>query len=686
MSFFGETFGRESKLSSQRWLLQILFKRGVSWVFRLASPMSTPGIRNIGIIAHVDAGKTTLSEQILLHGGVIRQAGRVDEGMSTMDFLRQEQLRGITIRSGVASFRWADCQVNFIDTPGHIDFSLEVERSLRVLDGAIAVFCGVRGVEPRTRAVWALAEHFGIPRIGWINKLDMPGADFAGTVLEIEDAFGMAVVPVDWPVVKDGVVVGAVDLVEWTAREIREHQSRKLGAIPEQWLEFAGPARERLLDEASRDDEVLMGQIIAGEVDPRTLERAIARACGQRRILPVTGGAALRGWNTRTVLDSAVRYLPAPMPPAALESHPGAGLIFQVGQGDQENPMRVTRVFAGEFRRGDQVRSASSEQCREILSLHRVFADDLQEVEVALAGEIVAMDLSGQWQIGDTLLAVEGEVVRFEADHQARLVLEVALEAESDTDHVALRGALSRLAQEDGALLWHEESGTGRPVIRGQGELQLEIALDMLRELTDARFKSSTPHVRRRERLNAGAGPASERGEWPGQWMEIQAEVTERADGVSVVWEGDVPPGVKFACEAAIQEAMGHGLAGKAGIESGGWKLKLLGGSEVLPAGLAKKIMDHLAAQLIRQAGVVVEVPAVQVSIQTPEEAVGAILAALQTRGIQIQAVDTQRNGTEIRAFSPLEPLLGCATLFRSLSKGQAQLSLEPGGWVAASA
>ncbi|MBK9577849.1 MAG: GTP-binding protein [Fibrobacterota bacterium] len=648
--------------------------------------MSSPRIRNIGIIAHVDAGKTTLSEQILLHGGVIRQAGRVDEGMSTMDFLRQEQLRGITIRSGVASFRWADCQINFIDTPGHIDFSLEVERSLRVLDGAIAVFCGVRGVEPRTRAVWALAERFGVPRIGWINKLDMPGADFAGTVLEIEDAFGMAVVPVDWPVVKDGVVVGAVDLVDWTAREIREHQSRKLGSIPPEWLDFAGPARERLLDEASRDDEALMGQIIAGTVDPRVLERAIARACGEHRMLPVTGGAALRGWNTRTVLDSAVRYLPDPKPPKGMESHPGAGLIFQVGQAPQEGRMMVTRVFAGEFKRGDQVRSTSNGDPCEIRSLHRVFADDLQDVEVAGPGEIVAMDLSGGWQIGDTLLALDSELVRFEADHQARLVLEVALEAESDEDHATLRGALSRLAEEDGALLWHEESGTGRCVIRGQGELQLEIALDMLREMTPARFKSSTPHVRRRERLAASAGPQSERGEWPGQWMEIQARVADGSDGVKILWEGDVPPGVKAACEAGIQEAMGHGLAGKAGIESGTWTLKLLGGSDVLPAGLAKKIVDHLSAQLIREAGVVVEVPAVQVSIQTPEEAVGAILAALQTRGIQIQAVDTQRNGAEIRAFSPLEPLLGCATLFRSLSKGQAQLSLEPGGWVAASA
>ncbi|HNY32844.1 MAG TPA: GTP-binding protein [Fibrobacteria bacterium] len=648
--------------------------------------MSGPSIRNIGIIAHVDAGKTTLSEQILLHGGVIRQAGRVDEGMSTMDYLRQEQMRGITIRSGVASFAWADCQINFIDTPGHIDFSLEVERSLRVLDGAIAVFCGVRGVEPRTRAVWALAERFGVPRIGWINKLDMPGADFAGTVLEIEDAFGLPVVPVDWPVVQDGVVVGAVDLVGWSAREIRDHQSRKLPSIPSAWLDAAGPARERLLDQASCDDEALMAQILSGKVDPQTLARAIARECRRHRLLPVCGGAALRGWNTRTVLDAAVRYLPPPAVPQGMEHHPGAGLVFQVGQAEDAGRRMVTRIFAGAFRTGDHVRAAGREEVCEIRSLHRVFADDLQEVALAGPGEIVAVDLTGPWQVGDTVVSDAGEMVRFEADHQARLVLEIALEAESDDDHAALRGALERLAQEDGAIVWHEESSTGRAVIRGQGELQLEIALEMLQEMSEAKFKAGSPHVRRRERLEHGAGPDRERGEWPGQWMELQACVAPGSDGIHIEWEAPVPPGVKAACEAAVHEAMGHGLAGKAGIESGHWTLALVGGSDVLPAGLAKKIMDHLAAQLISEAGVVVEVPAVQVSIQTPGEAVGAILGALKARGIQIQALDTQRNGTEIRAFSPLEPLLGCATLFRSLSKGQAQLSLEPGGWVAASA
>lgn len=649
--------------------------------------MANENVRNIGIIAHVDAGKTTLSEQILLHGGAIRTVGRVDEGLSTMDYLRQEQLRGITIRSGVASFRWKDKQINFIDTPGHIDFSLEVERSLRVLDGAIAVFCGVRGVEPRTKAVWALADKFGVPRVGWINKLDMPGADFAGTVLEIEDAFGIGVLPVDWPVVRDGVVVGAIDLIEWTARELRENQSRKLATIPDDWRAFAEPARERLLEDASKDDERLMEQILSGTVEPAILTEAIARGCRERRFMPVTGGSALRGWNSATVLDSVARFLPPPATSPALRNHPGAGLVFQASRDDGGRQTVVCRMYAGALSTGDAIRKARSEEpADKICRIYQVFASDLVEVASAQTGDIVALEVEGQWKAGDSLFRPEGDEVSFEADHKARLVLELALEATSAEEHAKLTEGLKALTEEDGGIDWCEEPETGRCILRGQGELQLEIALEMLREAHTAEFKAWQPHVRRRERLASKAGPKSEKAEWAGHWLELQASVAPADEGAAIHWEGNVPEGIRAAAEAGIHETMGNGHAGHGSLDGAHWRLELIGMSPNAPASLGKKIMDHLGPQLLKEAGILIEIPAVKALIQTPDEHLGALLACMKSKGAEIQAVDTQRNGSTIMIFSPLEAMIGCATLVRSLSKGQALLSLEPGGWVAASA
>ncbi|MEK7393348.1 MAG: GTP-binding protein [Fibrobacterota bacterium] len=649
--------------------------------------MESDKIRNIGIIAHVDAGKTTLSEQILLHGGAIRSVGKVDDGMTTMDYLRQEQLRGITIRAGVASFEWKGKQINFVDTPGHIDFSLEVERSLRVLDGAIAVFCGVRGVEPRTKAVWALADKFDVPRVGWINKLDMPGADFAGTILEIEEAFAITAIPVDWPVVKDGVVVGAVDLIEWTARELREHQSRKLSAIPADWLAFAEPARERLLEEASKDDEALMEQILSNAVDPATLIQAIARGCKSGRLLPITGGSALRGWNSATVLDSVVRYLPSPSVPKGLEDHPGAGLVFQTSRGEENRRVVVTRLFAGTVRSGGLIKKAHSDDPPDTIGrIFKVFADDLKETDFAQAGEIVALEVGQQWRTGDTILAEGGQEVRFEADHRARLVLELALEAASEEDHRLLRIGLEHLAEEDSGIEWSEEAETGRCTLRGQGELQLEVALEMLREAHTPSFKAWPPHVRRRERLRESVGPMKEKAEWAGQWLEIEAKVEPADDGTTIHWAGEVPEGIRAAAEAGIREAMGNGHSGHGSLDGAIWTLSICGKSEAPPAALGKKILDHLGPEILKSAGIITEIPATKALIQTPDEHLGAILAALQSKGVEIQAIDTQRNGSTIKAFSPLEPLLGCVTLFRSLSKGQALVSLDPNGWVVESA
>lgn len=643
-------------------------------------------IRNIGIVAHVDAGKTTLSEQLLLLGGAIRTAGRVDEGLSTMDFLAQEQQRGITIRAGVASFRWKDCRINFIDTPGHIDFSLDVERSLRILDGAITVFCGVRGVEPRSRSVWSLADRFSVPRVAWINKLDLPGADFSGVVLEIEDAFGICALPVEWPVVREGVVVGSVDLVRWCAREIRDSRRRLLPEIPVPWLEEAVPARERLLDEASRGDLALTEQILGGGVvDPAVLVSALRDGCRARRILPVCGGAAVRGWNCASILDAAVDFLPDPQPKPDLVDHPGIALAFQTGRGPEGGPMAVARAWAGSFSVGDRVQTGAASREDRIAALYRVFADVLEPVEKVEAGEIFAVGLQERLRPGESICAA-GHWLGLESEPGLRLVLELALEAPNAQENQRLSLGLGIMAQEDSGLDWFLEPETGRHVLRGQGELQLEVATERLREEFGADFRCGPLHVRRRERLAHASTVISDRVEWLGHSLDLSARAEPIEAGLDVVWESEPPRELGLAVEAGLREAAANGTRGKSGVDGIRFTIERWDCSQGAPALLGKRLADHLAPLLLKDAGVVVEVPAVKVEILTPEEHLGAILQALQAREVDIQAVDAQRNGMTIRAFSPLEALLGCATLCRSLSKGLALVSLEPGGWVVESA
>jgi len=643
-------------------------------------------VRNIGIVAHVDAGKTSLSEQLLLLGGAIRTAGRVDEGLSTMDFLPQEQQRGITIRAGVASFRWKDCRVNFVDTPGHIDFSLDVERSLRVLDGVIAVFCGVRGVEPRSRAVWALADHRKVPRVAWINKLDLTGADFAGTVMEIEDAFGICALPVDWPVVRSGVVVGAVDLVRWTAREVKESRRRALSEIPADWRPEAQAARERLLDEASRSDTELTRQILDGSVLPEALATALSNGCREGRILPVCGGAAVRGWNCAAILDAAVEFLPGPICPPELEGHPGIALAFQTGRGPEGGSLALARAWSGSFQVGEAVLTGpGAEGENRIASLHRVFADDLEPLDRVEAGDIFAIGLVGKIRPGDTICKPSAWTA-LEPEANRRMVLELALEAVDAAGNERLREGLEAMAEEDSGLEWLLEPDTGRCVIRGQGELQLEVAIERLREEFGAAFQQGSLHVRKRGRLARATNRLSDQVEWAGHRLALEAGVEPIELGLEVVWESHVPPELRAAVEAGFAEAASDGAGSGGRLEGVRFRVGKWTGSPGVPAILGKRLADHLGPMLLREAGVVVETPAVQVEILTPEDSLGAILQALQARGVVIQGVDTQRNGATISGFSPLEPLLGCTTLVRSLSKGLALVSLEPGGWVVESA
>ncbi len=642
-------------------------------------------LRNLGIVAHVDAGKTTLSEQLLLLGGAIRQAGRVDEGLATMDYLREEQRRGITIRAGLASFPWKGARINFIDTPGHMDFGLEVERALRVLDAAIVVVCGVRGVEPRTRAIWSLCDRYDIPRLAWVNKLDMPGADFSGVVLELEEAFGVTAIPVDWPVFRQGKFLGSVDLCTCRATLLQDGVATRLPDVPDSWREEIDPARDRMLDLVSRfDDDLTLALLDGQEPSPALIRKALRKGVVQRAILPVCGGSALRGWNVDALLDQCVLLSPPPIPPAGLKDHPGLGFVFKKTHDQGNPPVCLTRMIAGKLQAGDWVRKAGSSERCVVRAMHTVFADRLLPTLEVEAGDFAALELDGAWKAGDTIVVADGpdHVIRFETSLST--VLEMAIETRDQDTTERIGPILSRWAEEEGAIELEQEAGTGRWLVRGQGELQLDVIASRLREEVGDSFRCGSPQVRHRERLIRAIPVQRQEATWEGLRVELDIEA-EPAPEFAVLWSGHVREGVRAASEAALRQCATDGVMGGGHLDGVRWGLKVVEDQGV-PPWLVKQLLDHCGPRMLQAGGVVRESPQVRIHVHTPLDYVGAVTAELQTRGATIQGIDTQRNGAIISALSPLERILGCAKLLLSLSKGQANTTLVPGGWVAESA
>lgn len=642
-------------------------------------------LRNLGIVAHVDAGKTTLSEQLLLLGGAIRQAGKVDEGLATMDYLREEQRRGITIRAGLASFRWKGARVNFIDTPGHMDFGLEVERSLRVLDGAIMVVCGVRGVEPRTRAIWDLCSRFDVPRMAWVNKLDVRGADFSGTVLDMEEAFGLPAVPVDWPVFVDDEFLGSVDLVAWTASRFDSGARTKLETIPDPWLEAVTPARERLLDESSRHDDEVTEWLLDGRIPtPAMIRRGLRKGVQARAFLPVCGGAALRGWNVDSLLDQAILLTPPPRVPPEAKEHPGVGLVFKRTHDEGHPPISLVRMFTGRLAVGDRVRRPGDCQSHPVEAIHTVFADRLDPVDYLDQGDLAAIEVGGEWRCGETLLLADAPDLRIDFETSSSSFLEMAIEGRDDRSTSRIGEILELWSEDEGNFEVQTEPSTGRWIVRGQGELQLDVLVSRLREVDGISFRCGEPHVRHRERLDGPTGEQVHGSTWEQRELELSmsAEPSERYE---VRWKGTPREGVRAAIEASLHQCATDGVCGGGDLHGVVWTLEVLRDEEIFPW-VAKQLVDHIAPEMLRGAGVTKEVPVAILQVYTPLEHVGAITHELQGRGATIQGIDTQRNGAIISAVSPLERLLGCSKLLLSLSKGQANTTLTPGGWAAESA
>jgi len=663
-------------------------------------------VRNIGIVAHIDAGKTTLTERILFYSGKIHRMGEVHDGTTEMDWMDQERERGITITAAAATLPWGEHQVNVIDTPGHVDFTVEVERSLRVLDGAVVVFSGVEGVESQSEAVWHQADRYKVPRIAFINKLDRPEAEFRSTLDMVEDRFNIVALPlwVPWRDA-DGRLLGLVDVVE---QRVVAWDTGSLGAsfeartLPAELVEEAGGWREVLQERlAERSDEVAE-HYLAGEDVPRAvLDRAVRALTINRLAVPVIGGTALGNVGVQPVLDAVVRYLPAPTEVPAVRGvrpdlseeivcrsdaeEPLAALVFKVAADPYAERLLYARVYSGRVSEGQIVLHADAGRKVRVVKVFRLHANRRERLQTAYAGDIVGMLVSDQVLTGDTLCDPERPVVLERMEFPEPVVF-VAIEPRSDADEGKLKQALARIVQEDPTFTVREETGTNQLLVGGMGELQIQVQLRRVEQEFGVRHRVGQPQVAYKETMASGAEIQEELARPLGGAMQyaklrVRLEPTRRGDGftfASEVGEAQLP--------APFQEAARRGIEGALGSSPvGGYPLTdlraVLTGAGYSAVDSTEVAFEACGTQALRKgvetAGVLLLEPVAVGDIITPGEHLGEVVSDLGRRRGQIHKIANRGPVESVRVSLPVVESFGYATQLRSLTQGRAACSLR---------
>jgi elongation factor G len=681
-------------------------------------------VRNIGIMAHIDAGKTTTTERILLYTGLTHKLGEVHDGNAVMDWMAQERERGITITSAATTVFWGgtgDSQkngkkeglhtripdqhrINIIDTPGHVDFTVEVERSLRVLDGAIALFDSVAGVEPQSETVWRQADKYSVPRIAFVNKMDRIGADFYKAVDTMVDRLGANAVPVQLPIGAESEFRGIVDLVEMKAILYLDD----LGAeweeteIPEEVRELAEEYREKLLEAVADQDEELMMLYLEGEeIDVDQLRAAIRKATLDIRMTPVFCGSAFKNKGVQPLLDGVVDYLPSPLdrPPVvgmtpdgeeiqleADEDGPLAALAFKVQADPHVGKLTYMRVYSGTLRSGSYVMNTSKGRRERVGRLLQLHANSREQREEVYAGELVAAIGLSQTGTGDTLVAAEGEPVVLEQMIFPEPVIDQAIEPKTKADQEKLTVALQRLAEEDPTFSVRSDEETGQTVIAGMGELHLEIILDrLLREFrVDANI--GKPQVAYREtvrrRVENVEGRFVRQTGGRGQYGHAVINVEYNDEGgyefENKIVGGVIPREYIPSVDKGIQEALDNGVV--AGFPVVDVKVELVDGSyhDVDSSEMAFQIAGSMAIKEgLKRANPVLLEPIMDVEVVVPEEFMGDVMGDLSGRRGQIQGMDSRGGGQVIRAMVPLSEMFGYATTVRSKTQGRATFTMQ---------
>ncbi|MGH9929674.1 MAG: elongation factor G [Pyrinomonadaceae bacterium] len=665
--------------------------------------------RNIGIMAHIDAGKTTTTERVLYYTGITHKIGEVHEGTATMDWMEQEQERGITITSAATTCYWerngVDHRINIIDTPGHVDFTMEVERSLRVLDGAVAVFDGVAGVEPQSETVWRQADKYGVPRICFINKLDRAGASFDRSFESIITRLGANPVAIQIPIGLESEFKGVVDLIAMKAliwNDESKGSEYETTDIPDDLKEAAAAAHDKLVEAVASVDDGLMHKYIEGEhITEAEIRKALRKGALELKLVPVVTGSAFKNKGVQTLLDAVVDYLPSPLdvPPVEginprtgeVEARPPdatvpfSGLVFKIMADKHLGQLSFVRIYSGTIRAGSYAYNPTKDSKERVGRLMRMHANKREDIDEASAGEIIAIGGMKQVTTGDTVCDDNKPIILERMEFPAP-VIRVAVEPKTRQDQDKLGVALNRLAQEDPSFNVSTDQETGQTIIAGMGELHLEIIVDRMKREFGVEANVGKPQVAYRETITQGA-PGKEiykkQTGGRGQFGHVEIEI-EPAPGEGYVFEnkitgGAIPKEFIKPVEQGIRDAMERGFL--AGYELVDIRVRLLDGNyhEVDSDERSFHIAGSLAFQdALRKAKPVLLEPIMRIEVVTPAEYMGAVNGDLQRRRGKIEKTEPRPGGADvITSFVPLSEMFGYTTDLRSATQGRATSTMH---------
>ncbi len=671
----------------------------------MARKFSLEKTRNIGIMAHIDAGKTTTTERILFYTGVVHRMGEVHEGGATMDWMEQEKERGITITSAATTCAWRDHQIQIIDTPGHVDFTVEVERSLRVLDGAVALFCAVGGVEPQSETVWRQANKYEVPRIAFVNKMDRVGADFFNVVHMIKERLGANPIPINLPIGQGEIYTGVIDLVENKAYIYNDATLGKnfdITEIPDDLKEHAREWRIKLFEAVAEVDDSLLVKYLEGiEITPDEVRNALRKAVTGSLIIPVLCGSAFKNKGVQQLLDAVVEYLPSPVDVGAVEGHhlnltdhikrepldneKFSAIAFKIMTDPYVGKLTFFRVYSGTLAAGSYVLNSVSGKKERIGRILRMHANHREDVEAAFTGDICAAVGLKQTRTGDTLCDEDDPII-LERMIFPEPVISLAVEPKTKADSEKMGEALQKLADEDPTFRVKTDEETGQTILSGMGELHLEILVDRLKREFKVEANVGKPQVAYKETIKKKVTQEGKfvrqsggRGQFGHCWIDLEPnEPGKGYEFINDVVGGVIPKEFISPISAGIQEAMKSGVLAGYPVED--IKVRLFDGSyhDVDSSEMAFKIAGSMAFKDgCRKADAVLLEPIMDVEVITPEEYMGDVMGDLSSRRGKIEGMISRSDAQVIKSTVPLSEMFGYSTTLRSMTQGRAVYSMQ---------
>lgn len=664
-------------------------------------------IRNVGIMAHIDAGKTTTTERMLFYSGFVHKMGNVDEGNTVTDYMQQERERGITIVSAAITFFWDNHQINLIDTPGHVDFTAEVQRSLRVLDGAVAVFCGVAGVQPQSETVWRQADMYKVPRIAYVNKMDRVGADFDKAVQSIVDKLKAKAVPIQIPIGASDSFGGIIDVIEKKAYYFDDEESKSgviTSEIPQEYRNEVEMRYSSLLETLADFDDEIMVKYLNGEyISVETIQKTIRAATIQNSFIPVLCGSSFKNKGVQPLLDAVVHYLPSPLDRGETqgfisqasqeieyrkpnEDEPFSGLVFKVITDPFVGQLSFLRVYSGKVNVGERVHNSTVGKNERIGKLLRIAANKREEVTQVFAGDIIAVPAMKFSRTGDTLCAVEHPILYEKIDF-AEPVINQSIEVKTSSDQDKLVEALTKLSEEDPTFRFFNDAESGQTIISGVGELHLEIIVDRIKREFNVQTKVGRPQVSYRESISSEVIQEGiferQSANGKGQYAKVvlQLSPNERGTGNTAEISSEMSQIPKQYFDVIIQSCLESLSVGPvAGYPMTDVHVNVIGGDFIEES--ANEIAYKIAASIAtrdgcRKAHPMMLEPVFSVEVVSPEEHIGDVIADLSSRRGRIEGIQQHQSTQAVEAIVPLAQMFGYVTTLRSITQGRGSYSMK---------